>query len=96
MAVLIEVDVPATEQQYDALSARLQAAGPEMFAGCLCHVAVVEDGRVKVADLWESQAALEAFQQRMMPIAAELGFPRSDTAPSVTEVHAYWVPGMTG
>lgn len=96
MAVLIEVDLPATKEQYDALSARLLAAGPEMFTGCLCHVAVIDGGRLKVTDLWESQAAMEAFRERMMPIARELGFPASDKEPSVTEVHAYWVPGMTG
>ncbi|HSA52985.1 MAG TPA: hypothetical protein VLH10_23110 [Yinghuangia sp.] len=94
MAVFMQIKLPVTTEQYDALNARMQKEGPEFFTGCLAHIAVAESGGgVTVTDLWESREALEAFQERMMPIAAELDLPRPENPPTTAEAHNYWVPG---
>ncbi|MDI2129185.1 hypothetical protein [Yinghuangia seranimata] len=97
MAVLFQMTVPMSTDQYDTLNAALQKHAPGIFAGCLAHVAVPVDGGMQISDLWESTDALEAFQARMMPIAAEVGVapPPGGQAPEpvVSQVHAYWLPG---
>lgn len=96
MAILFQITVPMSTEQYDALNAALQKHAPDIFAGCLAHVAVPADGGMQITDLWESVEALEAFQARMMPVAAEVGIaPPSGEGPQPTvgQVHAYWVPG---
>ncbi|NUU22068.1 MAG: hypothetical protein HOV68_11230 [Streptomycetaceae bacterium] len=94
MTILMHIDLPITAQQYDALNERLQKQGPEFFAGCLAHVAVADDGGVHVTDIWESTEAMEAFTERMMPFARELGLPQPEKPPTVSTAHNYWVPGM--
>ncbi|MCF2530293.1 hypothetical protein [Yinghuangia soli] len=94
MAILMRIEIPITAQQYDALFARLQKEGPEIFTGCLTHVAVAKDGGMEITDLWNSQADMEAFMARMMPISAEVGItPANGPEPSIVEVHNHWVPG---
>jgi len=36
------------------------------------HVALEEDGKINVFDVWESQEKFEAFERRFMPILGEL------------------------
>lgn len=93
MTILMQVDLPITAQQYDALNERLQKEGPQFFTGCLGHVAVVDDGGVHVTDIWESSEAMEAFMTRMMPFAQELGLPTPENPPRIATAHNYWVPG---
>lgn len=93
MAILMRIEIPATAQQYDTLFARLQKEGPEMFAGCLAHVAVAKGGVMEITDLWNSQAEMDAFMGRMMPLVEEVGFPPSSAEPTVSQVHNHWVPG---
>lgn len=38
---------------------------------------------------------MNAFAERMMPIAAGLGWPEPGGAPRVLRVHNYWIPGAT-
>ncbi|MGW4650372.1 hypothetical protein [Kitasatospora sp. NPDC004289] len=93
MAVLIHAVLPGiTAEQYDALNARLQQT-PEIFAGCLSHVCVATDQGLEIFDLWESEAQMDAFADRMMPVAQELGWPSGSGRPPVHQVHNYWVPG---
>ncbi|MEU0939568.1 MULTISPECIES: hypothetical protein [unclassified Embleya] len=93
MAILMQVDLAGVgKEQYDKLSARVRS-GEIPAPGCLAHVAIATGDGVRVIDLWESQAAMDAFSALLRPAAEELGFPQSGTPPQVTEVHAYWVPG---
>ncbi|WP_331767303.1 hypothetical protein [Embleya sp. NBC_00896] len=93
MAILMQIDlVGVKKEQYDALSARVES-GEIPADGCLAHAAIVTGDGVRVVDLWESQAAMDTFTAKMMPAAQELGFPEGSTAPQVSEVHNYWIPG---
>ncbi|MFF7245063.1 hypothetical protein ACFZBU_14320 [Embleya sp. NPDC008237] len=92
MAILMQVDLTGVDtEKYDKLSARVQS-GEIPATGCLAHVAIATGDGVRVIDLWESQAAMEAFTARLMPVAEELGFPPSPTPPLINEVYGYWVP----
>jgi hypothetical protein len=58
---------------YDEALKRLEAAGAGAPDGRLYHVAMVEDGKISVFDVWESQAAFEKFGETLLPILADLG-----------------------
>jgi hypothetical protein len=82
MAVLMELELEATAEQYDQIDAALDVKGnpPEGFIAHSC-----EDlgGRLHIRDLWESAEAFGAFaQSRLGPTVQEqLG----DDAPGVPE-----------
>jgi hypothetical protein len=62
-----------TPELYDEALSRLEAAGAGAPAGRLYHVALESDGLIQVFDVWESQAAFEAFGATLLPIMADLG-----------------------
>ncbi|MEV6649695.1 hypothetical protein [Streptomyces sp. NPDC051219] len=94
MAVFIQAELRGvTADQYDALTAKLQALPGDVFEGCLAHVAVQTESGFEVFDLWESEAAMEKFAQAMMPVAAEAGISERGGRPKIMQVHSYWVPG---
>ncbi|MFI8962585.1 hypothetical protein ACIGO8_10745 [Streptomyces sp. NPDC053493] len=78
--------------QYDALNAKLQGT-PEIFEGCLSHVCVPTDSGLEIFDLWETERQMNAFTEKMMPVAADLGWPVTQAPPRTRTVHNYWVPG---
>ncbi|MGV9310853.1 hypothetical protein ACWDR0_01495 [Streptomyces sp. NPDC003691] len=94
MAVFMHVALPGvTAARYDELNAALQALPGDTFAGCLVHVCVVGENGIDVYDLWESQAAMDAFGEIMMPVAERLGWGAASAPPTVAEVYRYWIPG---
>ncbi|MFH9726442.1 hypothetical protein ACH4M4_26275 [Streptomyces sp. NPDC017254] len=96
MAIFVHAVMPGvTTDQYDRLNAKLQET-PDVFDGCLSHACVPSDDGLEVFDLWESEAQMNAFVERMMPLAAGLGWPVSDGAPRILRVHNHWVPGAAG
>ncbi len=62
-----------TPDQYDEAVKQLAAAGAGAPPGRLHHVALESDGNIQVFDIWESQAAFEAFGATLMPILSGLG-----------------------
>ena len=64
-------DFPASK--YDEAIGRLEAAGAAAPQGRSYHVALEVDGKINVFDVWESQAAFDAFGATLMPILTELG-----------------------
>ncbi|MEV7182122.1 hypothetical protein [Kitasatospora sp. NPDC093679] len=85
MAVLVQVDLPgATTEEYEAIHARL---GREdgIFAGCLAHVAAVTGDGMRIIDLWDSEASMNRFSERMR----ELGLARPGGSWSAVPVHGY-------
>jgi hypothetical protein len=90
MAVFIEMDLPVTPDQYDAVHAALDPEGnpPD---GLIAHTARIEDGTLRVLDIWESPEAFEAFaESRLGPTIQEtLGddAPTGAPEPRVTELH---------
>ncbi|GGV09066.1 hypothetical protein GCM10010260_53940 [Streptomyces filipinensis] len=92
MAILMTAElVGVTTEQYDALTARLQALPGNPLAGCLSHVCVPAGPGLVIYDVWESEQALQKFMGVLMPVAQELGLPPGK-APETVPVHAHWTP----
>jgi hypothetical protein len=74
-----------TPEKYDETIKQLEAAGAGSPEGRTLHVALETDGAIQVFDIWESQAAFDAFGPALIPIMSGLGV---DTGkPMVATVH---------
>jgi hypothetical protein len=62
-----------TTAQYDEALVKLEAAGAGSPAGRLYHVALENDGRITVFDVWESPESFDDFGATLMPILQGLG-----------------------
>lgn len=60
-------------EKYDEALGKLEAAGAGAPEGRSYHVALETDGEINVFDIWESQAAFDAFGATLMPILTGLG-----------------------
>jgi hypothetical protein len=74
-----------TREKYDDAIKQLDAAGAGAPEGRTYHVALETDGSINVFDIWESQAAFDAFGATLVPILTALGVELSE--PMVAEVH---------
>ncbi|MBT2397156.1 hypothetical protein [Streptomyces sp. ISL-100] len=93
MAIFMKAELAGvTTEQYDKLNARLQSLPGNPFEGCLAHVAVPTDSGLQIFDLWESEQALQRFNEVIMPVASEVGIPQGEM-PKTSKVHNYWLPG---
>ncbi|MFI6449524.1 hypothetical protein [Kitasatospora sp. NPDC050543] len=93
MAIFMHAELPGVSSaQYNALNAALQQLPGNPFEGCLSHVAIANGGGMSIYDLWESRQAMDAFVERMMPVAQGQGLPQPPSQPTVSEVHNYWMP----
>ncbi|OEJ61659.1 hypothetical protein BGM19_30240 [Streptomyces agglomeratus] len=92
MAIFMQAELAGvTTEQYDKLNAKLQSLPGNPFEGCLAHVAVPTASGLQIFDLWESEQALQRFNEVVMPVASEVGIPQGGT-PKTGQVHNYWVP----
>ena len=73
-----------TTAQYDDVVKKLEAAGHGSPAGRLHHSAFNDGEGLSVFEIWESQAAFEAFGPKLMPILEEAGI---QAEPMVMPVH---------
>ncbi|MFF2774373.1 hypothetical protein ACFVU3_05645 [Streptomyces sp. NPDC058052] len=95
MAILVHAVLGGVStDQYDTLNAKLQST-PGIFDGCLSHACVSTDSGLEIFDVWASEEQMKAFADRMMPIAADLGW-KDQPMPRVVSVHNHWVPGAGG
>jgi hypothetical protein len=62
-----------TVDVYGEAVSQLEAAGAGAPEGRSYHVALETNGEIAVFDIWESQAAFEAFGSTLMPILSGLG-----------------------
>lgn len=93
MAIFMHAAVPGiTTDQYDTLNAKLQET-PEIFDGCIAHVCVPSENGLDIYDVWESEGQMNAFGEKMMPVAAELGWPVSGGKSEVSTIYNHWIPG---
>jgi hypothetical protein len=90
MAVLMELELPVTSDQYDAVDKALNI-GDDPPAGFIAHSARVDGDTLRVVDIWESPEAFGAFaESRLGPtIAQTLGedAPPAPPEPRFTELH---------
>jgi hypothetical protein len=77
-------DPPTVEEIAEAIR-RLEAAGAAAPEGRSYHVALETGGEIQVFDVWESQAAFDAFGQTLVPNLSELGVDPGE--PMVSQVH---------
>lgn len=86
MAVCRLVETDATPEQYDQVIAKVTAGGAST-AGRTVHVAAIgEDGKIRIADVWDTRSAAEAFGEAVRAAREELGVPEPRSI-SVLEVH---------
>ena len=80
MAIAILVETPGmTQEQYEAASQQIDQAGP--FEGWLTHVAGPVEGGWRIVDVWESQAAADAFYGSEAFRQATASLPASTLSP---------------
>jgi len=74
----------ADSAKYDEVIRRLTAMGLRVPDGQLYHVSYGDRERLQVVDVYESQAKLDAFAAKLMPILQELNI---TAKPSIFEVY---------
>ena len=74
-----------TRDKYDEALKQLEAAGAGAPEGRTLHVALETNGDIQVFDIWESQAAFEAFGATLLPIMGAVGADPGE--PMVATVH---------
>lgn len=85
MAIVVRFEVKgATAAKYDEVIRRLTAMGLRVPDGQLYHVCYGDKQNLQVSNVFESQAKLDAFGAKLMPILQELGI---EAKPTIFEVH---------
>ena len=85
MAIIAMFDVSgATAQKYDEVIRRLTEMGERVPDGQMYHVCYGDKNSLQVIDVFESQAKLEAFGAKLLPLLREMGI---QAKPTVLEVH---------
>jgi hypothetical protein len=74
-----------TQERYDATLRELEEAGAGAPDGRMSHVALETDGEIQVFDIWESQAAFDAFGTTLIPILTAAGIELNE--PMAARVH---------
>ncbi len=85
MAIVAMFEVNgATASQYDEVIRRLTKAGLRVPDGQMYHICYGDKQRLQVIDVFESQAKLDAFGAKLMPILKDMGI---EAKPTVFEVY---------
>ena len=89
MAILVRYSPNGmTEEQYHAVSRKLEDAGTWPPAGLLAHVCFGSDGDLRVSEVWESREQQEEFAAHLMPVLGEENIDIS-TPPEYLDVCGY-------
>jgi quinol monooxygenase YgiN len=75
-----------TRQQYDTVRNALTEAGDWPADGCQAHVLFGDEGDLRVSEVWESRAKLDAFGEKLRPEIQAAGIQLSGE-PEVFEAH---------
>ena len=93
MTVLLEQNLPVPRAMIEAVSRQMDVAG-DPPAGLIAHVTLEDGEGSRIVDIWESQAAYEAFRtSRLEPalqaVAAAQGMdmPPAMSEPTFTEAY---------
>ena len=74
-----------TNEKYDEVIRRLEAAGVGTPSGRQYHTCFGASGHLGVVDVWESAEQFEAFGETLMPILEEVGIEASE--PQISETY---------
>jgi hypothetical protein len=87
MSVLIRFAPESlTAAQYDESVRKLEEAGVFPPEGLDYHVCFGSEGKLAVSEIWDSREQLEAFNERLMPILAEVGIEPGE--PTLIDIHS--------
>lgn len=75
----------ANAEEYEQISQALMADGAATPAGRLYHVAYTRDGKMVVADVWESRELFDQFVLTLVPVLQNMGV--TPTVPQLFAVH---------
>jgi len=75
-----------TREKYDESVRRLEEAGAWPPNGLDYHVFFGPEGNMRVSEIWDSRAQLDAFGEQLMPILADVGIEFSGD-PEIFEIH---------
>ena len=85
MAIVVMFEVKgATSSKYDEVIRRLTEIGQRVPDGQKYHICYGDRQRLQVIDVFESQAQLDAFGAKLLPILQETGI---EAKPTVFEVY---------
>ena len=85
MAIIAIFDVDGADaSKYDDVIRRLTEIGERVPDGQLYHVCYGDRQRLQVIDVFDSQAKLDAFGAKLMPILQEMGI---EAKPTVFEIY---------
>jgi len=71
---------------YDETIRRLQESEDEFPPpGAEYHVCFLQDGNIRVSEIWDSREQFDAFGQRLMPILRDAGIDPGQ--PEILEIH---------
>ena len=74
----------ATSTKYDEVIRRLTAMGLRVPDGQMYHICYGDKQRLQVIDVYESQAKLDAFAEKLVPMLQEMNI---EAKPTIFEVH---------
>ncbi len=85
MAILVMFEVNgATASKYDEAIRRLTEIGERVPDGRMYHICYGDRQSLQVINVFESQAKLEAFGAKLMPILQDMGI---EAKPTVFEIY---------
>jgi len=91
MPILMLIEVPNTSTETYDRANEIASVNDEVPEGLISHVAAVEGDTLVVADVWESEAALNRFfEERLGAALAETGM---DAQPRIFPVHNHIAQG---
>ena len=83
IVVLFEVN-GADSSKYDEVIRRLTEIGQRVPDGQMYHICYGDTQRLQVIDVFESQAKLDAFGAKLVPILRDMGI---EAKPTVFEIY---------
>ena len=90
MAVGVLIEFPGTAEQYDQVNEKM-GMGDDQPQGMLVHTAAeVEDGSMRIMDVWESADAFESFSEnRLGPAVGEVVGELQPSRREIFELHNF-------
>jgi len=87
MAIIVRFEVAgADSSKYDEVIRRLTEIGQGVPDGQMYHICYGDRQRLQVIDVFQSQAKLDAFGAKLMPILQEMGIEAKATVDEIYNI----------